>query len=122
MIIAAALAAAAVLPAAAVGTSRCRAPTTVTLSQRDQVEVDVGFACAPGERATIAWHQGNRCAVLTAAYVRGSMLVDRDGSRVFRLIDRDERANDLSYRDGRLEIRRHGQLVASAELKRGRCR
>ena len=104
-----------------VSAPRCHAPTRVTLAQRDKVEVEVVFACRPGERATITSRQANRCAVLFGAYVRGSMLVDRDGSRVFRLIDRDERANDLAYRQGVLEIRQSGQRLKAVRLRQSVC-
>ena len=117
-----ALAAAPVLVDAAESAGRCREPMTVTLSQAEGVEVDIRFACAPGERATIVSRRDGRCAFLAGDYIRGNSRVDRDGSRTFRLIDRNERANDLTYDNGRLIVRRSGKIVRSTGFRRPRCR
>ena len=122
MILTVALSAAPMLVDAAESAVRCREPMTVTLSQAEGINVDIRFACAPGERATIRSKRDGRCAFLTGDYIRGNSRVDRDGSRTFRLIDRDERANDLTYGNGLLVVRRGGKVVSSTGFRPARCR
>lgn len=100
-----------VLAAHLAGLPVCAAPLDVTLNERDTVQVAVVFACA-GARGTLKLRRGSgRELVHPHAFTRGSVRVDRGGAKTLRLIDQQERANDLLYRDGAVELWRSGQRV-----------
>ncbi|UVO55321.1 hypothetical protein [Sphingomonas sp. SUN039] len=78
----------------------------------------------PRDRATIYLKLGGSwCRVGSGNYVRGSNFVDRGGyNPSIRLIDRHERATDLSWRDGRLVLMRRGQHVQTLDVPANGCK
>lgn len=52
-----------------------------------------------------------RIVRLRGDWRRGGVFADRDGAITLRLIDGRERGNDLTYRNGHVQIQRGGRVI-----------